>query len=547
MTANSPEPHSQDVTARLGLWDAVSIIVGIVVGTSIFKSSPMVFNNVPNAWVGMGAWVLGGVLSFIGALCYAELATTYPRMGGDYVYLSRAFGKPVGFLFGWAQLAVILTGSIGAMAYAFGDYSVQYFDNRFGKEGDLAQHRDLAIVAFAAGSVIVLSLLNLIGVIFGKTVQNLLSVLKVLGLLAIVIAGIGWGTGESPKPEPKSAAPPKTPATKQKPPADKSNTESVKSKTGTEAPKTAADKKTASAKSGEKSSDPAKKTEKKEPTFSEKLASFGLAMVFVLYAFGGWNDAAFVASEVRDRHRNLPWALLYGIAGITVVYLLVNVGYLWGLGFEGLKGTFTPASDVLAGPFGENGSKVMSMLVMLSALGALNGLIFTGSRIFTALGQEHTVFAALGRWDPRLGVPIWSILAQAVVSLLLIFAVGTEMGRNAVDNSLSMVNSGPLPWGKYFGGFNTLVAGTAPVFWLFFLLTGVSLFVLRSKDPQVDRPFSVPLYPVVPLIFCGTSVYMLYSSMTYAKELSLLGFVPLAVGIPLYFFSRKTGESKPGL
>lgn len=463
--ANSPPAHTEE-PARLGMWDAVSIIVGIVVGTSIYKAPQMIFGNVGDAWTGMAAWALGGALSFVGALCYAELATTYPRMGGDYVYLSRAYGSWVGFQFGWAQLAVILTGSIGAMAYAFADYSGRVF----GTDAE-------TVVWFAAGSVLVLSAMNLAGVLFGKWMQNILTAAKVIGLLVIFFVGLGWG--------------------------------------------------------GDVSFEPAKEVEK---------TSFGLAMVFVLYAFGGWNDAAFVASEVRDRHRNIPKALFLGIGGITLVYLLVNLAYLWALGFDGLRSSGEPAADVLKGPFGEAGAKVMSLLVMLSALGALNGLIFTGSRIYTALGREHSVFAFLGRWDPRVGVPVWSIIVQAVVSLLLILGVGTEEGRNAIDGFLGALRLEGLPWAKYYGGFNTLVAGTAPVFWLFFLLTGLSVFVLRFKDPEVERPFSAPFYPLEPIVFCIMCAYMLWSAYDYAKGLSLLGFVPLALGVPLYFVSRRRND-----
>jgi len=472
MTEPSSAQSPPTETARLGMWDAISIIVGIVVGTAIYKVPRLIFGSVSDAWIGMGAWALGGVLSLIGALCYAELATTYPRMGGDYVYLSRAYGKWVGFLFGWAQLAVILTGSIGVMAYAFGDYAVKLWelDNE-------------ATVWFAVAAVAVMSGLNLAGVVCGKQVQNTLSVVKVAGLLAVVVAGFGLG--------------------------------------------------------GEAS------FESKKVIQSTSFASFGFAMVMVLYAFGGWNDAAFVASEVRDRRRNIPRALIFGIGGITLIYLLVNLGYLWGLGFDKLRVSGTPAADVFQESFGSNGAKVMSILVMLSALGALNGLVFTGSRIYTALGREHSVFAFLGRWDPRLGVPIWSIIVQAVISIVLILAVGMEEGRNGIDAALEKIGLSGLPWAKYDGGFETLIAGTAPVFWIFFLLTGISLFVLRRRNPNIERPFTTPLYPVIPLIFCATSCYMLYSSLMYAKTLSLLGFIPLAIGLPLYFLSRKTGEAGP--
>lgn len=466
---NSP---TDEVQARLGLWDAVSIIVGIVVGTAIFKTPQQVFGNVSGPWQGMGCWALGGLLALIGSLCYAELATTYPRMGGDYVYLSRAFGRWLGFLFGWAQLSVILTGSIGAMAYAFADYAIAFW----GLDGSLS-------VWFAAGSVAVLTVLNLLGLVCGKLVQNLLTAAKVLGLGGIVVAGFVWGGGQSLASSVPISGP-----------------------------------------------------------------GFGLAMVFVLYAYGGWNDAAFVAAEVRDRHRNMPLALILGTTGITAVYLLVNAAYLWGLGFEGVRASAAPAADVLQLALGDWGSKAISLLVMLSALGAINGLIFTGARIYVSMGVDHRLFSWLGRWNARRATPIWSLLAQSAIALLLIFVVGTQRGQAAVDGALGAVGMKPLPWEDFYGGFATLVAGSSPVFWVFFLLTGCSLFVLRVKDPQRARPFSTPLYPWVPIVFCLTCVYMLYSAIAYAGSLSLLGLVPLAIGLPLYAISRYLqGSGKPPL
>ncbi len=174
------------VDRHLGMWDAVSIIVGIVVGTAIFRSPSLVFQNVSGPWQALGFWLLGGVLCLFGALCYAELATTYPRNGGDYEYLSRAYGRWSGFLFGWAQLAVILTGSIGAMAYAFADYAAGLWQR--------PEHEKAWI---AAAAVVTITLLNLLGVFFGKTLQNLLSSAKVVGLVGVVVAGACLGAQRS--------------------------------------------------------------------------------------------------------------------------------------------------------------------------------------------------------------------------------------------------------------------------------------------------------------------------------------------------------------
>jgi APA family basic amino acid/polyamine antiporter len=151
--------------AELGLWDAVSVIVGIVVGVSIFQVSPTVFSNVDTAWKGIGVWCVGGLVALVGAFCYGELATTYPGTGGDYIYLSRAYGPMAGFLFAWSRLTTILTGNIAAMAYVFADYAVRLFDCR-----------PDAAVWFAAAAVVIVTLFNVIGLKAGKRLQNLLSV-----------------------------------------------------------------------------------------------------------------------------------------------------------------------------------------------------------------------------------------------------------------------------------------------------------------------------------------------------------------------------------
>ncbi len=460
------EPGGGPVVPRLGLWDAVSIIVGIVVGTAIFRSAPTVFQNVAGPWQALGVWLLGGVLCLFGAFCYAELATTYPRNGGDYEYLSRAFGPGAGFLFGWAQLTCILTGSIGVMSYAFADYALRL--------GGLPEE---TIPYLAAGAIIVVSAVNLLGIIVGKYVQNVLTVAKIAGLGGVVLAGALWG-GEGAR---EGAAAP----------------------AGLMGP------------------------------------GLGLALVLVLYTYGGWNDASFVAAEVRNQRRNMPRALILGIGGIAVIYLLVNAAYLWVLGFEGARATATPAADVLQRTAGSWGAAAISALVMVSALGAINGMILTGARVYATVGEDHRIFRRLGAWNPRTGAPVAAIVAQACVALLLVLLVGTARGRGAIDGLVAAIGVKAIPWGDYGGGFDTLIAGTAPVFWSLFLLTGIAFFVLRFTDRARERPFAVPLFPLPPLVFCGTCVYMLWSSLKYAGWLALLGGVPLGAGAVVYWLRRR--------
>lgn len=461
MPATGTPPHRR---ARLGLFDSVSLAIGIVVGASIFKVSPAVFNNVTSPWQGLAAWLAGGGLSLVGALCFAELAAAYPRSGGQYVYLSRAFGALMGFLFGWAQLAAIITGTIGAMAYVFADYAVAFLDasTEYGAQ-------------LAAAAIAMLTALNLLGVVVGKITQNILTVAKILSLTGIIVAGFCFRGAVA---EPEAGV-----------------------------------------------------------THSGN-SSIGLALIFVLYAYGGWSDVAYVTAETRRRRRNVPLALLVSVGVVTLLYLAINGAYLAGLGLGGLRESKAPAADVLRAAVGPTGGHVMSLLVMVSSLGAINGMIFAGARVYSAMGSDHRLFAWLARWSPRWQTPAWSLLVQAAVALALVVIVGTHSGRNGVDYALSACGLSGLTWEEYGGGFETLVAATAPVFWLFFLLTGVALFVLRVREPDHRRPFRVPLYPLVPLIFCATSLYMLYAAVEYAGALALLGVLPLGLGVPLYGFSR---------
>jgi amino acid transporter len=461
------ESSAPGIRAHLSLWDAVSIIVGIIIGATIFEAPPAVFKDAATPWVGLAVWVIAGLLCLVGALCYAELATTYPRLGGDYVYLTRAYGSGVGFLYGWAQLTVIQSGSIGMMAYVFADYAVKLWSLPEGTG-----------VFFALGAVAVLSLLNILGVVVGKRTQHVLTTTKVLGLGGILLAGLLWGSVDSAF---------------------------------------------------------------EGPVLSKNTSLMG-ALVPVFFAYGGWNDAAFVAAEMRNLRRNIPLALILGTVGVMVIYVLVNAAYLMGLGFEGVKNSKAVAADVFELALGKNGLKAMCWLVMISALGAVNGVIFTSSRIYAALGSEHRIFARLSHWHPTLGSPIWSLLTQAAITLFLIAAVGTHLGQQTLKNSFEWIGLGSISW-EGSGGFFALLKCTAPIFWIFFLMSALSLFILRFKDREIQRPFTVPLFPIIPLIFLATCGYMLYSGVVFAGNLGLVGGGLLLAGLPLWLYSRKRRSS----
>lgn len=430
----------------LSVMDAAAVLVGIVIGAGIFKFPSLVagFVNSPSAF--LGAWVLGGVVSLVGALCYAELATTYPDAGGEYHYLGRALGSPPAFLFAWTRMTVIQTGSIAIQAFVIGDYASQVLD--------LGAYSS----SIYAGLVVAaLTALNIAGLRLGKWTQNLLTACVVLGLLSVAVAGFLFAS-----PAPTQPAPP------------------VDNGGGVAA------------------------------------GAFGMAMVFVLLTYGGWNETSYLSAEIRGGRRGIVRVLLLGIAIVTVVYLVINLALLRGLGFQGIAASQAVAADLMrAATGGDGGARFISVVIVVAALSTTNATVLTGARTNYALGRDFPLFAPLGRWSDGAEAPRTALLVQGAIALALVL-FGAIMQ----------------------GGVQTMVDYTLPVFWLFFLLVGVSLIVLRFRDPDAPRPFKVPLYPLTPLLFCLSAGYMLWSGLQYAGMGARLGLIVLAAGTPLLLLSR---------
>jgi len=256
--------------------------------------------------------------------------------------------------------------------------------------------------------------------------------------------------------------------------------------------------------------------------------SFGFAMIFVLLAYGGWNEAAYLAGEVRDGRRNMTRILVTGVLAVTALYLLVNLGFLAVLGHGGIRESKAVAADVMRAIAGEKGALLTALMVCVSVLTTINAAIFTGARTTYALGRDFRLFRLLGAWRETGSTPANALLLQGAITLALVGA-----GAATPD------------------GFNAMVAYTSPVFWTFFLLTGVTLFCFRFQDRKRNKPpadINVAFYPVVPLIFCATCAYMLYSSIDYVRnpvfgpkfgDAVLAGLAIMAAGIPLYWVARK--------
>jgi amino acid transporter len=250
----------------------------------------------------------------------------------------------------------------------------------------------------------------------------------------------------------------------------------------------------------------------------------GLAVIFVMLTYGGWNEAAYLGAELKRERRDIVRALVIGIVTVTVIYLGMNLAYLRVLGLEGLRGARAPAADLVQAAFGAFDAAVLSVLVMAAAAAALNATVFTGARTNYAFGCDQRLFAFLGRWHPGANAPLRALLWQGAVALAMV-----ALASRTPD------------------GFQTLVVYTAPAFWFFFLLTGAALFVLRRRtDPAEAAHFRVPLYPLTPLVFCAACGYMLVSCIDYAAARDAggslgarLGIGILALGVPLMILNRR--------
>ncbi|EMR01716.1 APC family permease [Cesiribacter andamanensis] len=400
-------PRQAAPRRELSMSDAIAVIVGIVVGAGIFRTPSLVAANVESGSMMLLSWALGGLVSLVGALCYAELSTTFPHTGGDYHFLMRAFGKKTAFLFAWARMSVIQTGSIALLAFIIGDYGAQ-----------IVNLGVYSSVLYAAVVVVVLTGINLVGIRQGTGTQKLLIALEVLGIGLVLAAGFFVAPAQV-------AAPP------------------------------------VAAAGG-----------------SGGVSSLGMAMVFVLLTFGGWNEAAYISAELRSGRRGMARALIISIFIITALYLLINLAYLNALGLSGMAASDAVAGELMRVAFGEGGVILIALIVSIAALTSANATIFTGARTNYALGRDFSAFRLLGRWNETTSSPVNAFLVQGGIALLLI-GLGFFTRR----------------------GFETIVEYTAPVFWLFLLLVGVALFVLRKKEPHRERPFRVPLYPLTPLSF----------------------------------------------
>ncbi len=443
----------------LGVSQACAIVVGTIIGSGIFLVPAEMMQAVGSAKLVYMVWLAGGLLSFFGALTYAELGAMKPQAGGEYVYVRDAYGPLPGFLYAWtwfliakpASIATVTTGLVRilgtfpALSFFSSDVIHYPFPVTYAQ-----------VVAIAA--TIFISFLNYIGIKKAGEFQLIFTLLKVVIIFGIVFIGFSYNGGSWSH--------------------------------------------FAGEYSGAKGG----------------IAGFMAAMVAALWAYDGWNDLNMVSEEIRDPERNIPIALIVGVAVVGGLYMLVNAAVQYVLPADAIAASPRAASDAIGLAWGPLGARVVSLAMALSMLVTLNGTTMSGARVPFAMARDRYFFSAIAKVHPRYHTPSVAIIVQAALSIALLLLGGS------------------------FRQFFSLAIFAE---WLFYMIAGSTVFVLRRRDPQARRPYRVWGYPVVPALFVGASAVLLYYTFTDNLRNSALGCVAILAGVPIFYAFARKRNSKP--
>ena len=439
---------------QLGLFDSTMILMGIVIGSGIFLTTGIMAESLPSGGLLLLAWLVGGVVTLAGALVYAELGAAMPEAGGQYVYLREAYGPLVAFLSGWVIFLVYMCGGIALLRVAFSEYFGSFFP--FFSTKTYIISTDFFSVSggqlMAVILIILFSIINYVGVVFGKLVQNTLTVIKTGAILALIIFGLLVEKGV---------------------PIDLS-------------------------------------FDAGDMSFSQVVVGFAVAMVAVFWAFDGWNNVNFVAGEIKNPARNLPLALTLGTTLVAVLYVLVNLVYLKALPISEMSGVITIADSASSVLFGEAATWFLTIAILISIAGALNGSVLVGARVYYAMAKDGLFFQKMTTIHPRFKTPSVAIVTQAVWSSFL-----------ALSGTLEQLF--------------VYVIFSAVIYWI---ITVAGVFTLRKKKPDMPRPYKTWGYPVTPVIFILACTGILINTLFESPVESLAGLGITAVGVPVYFYWR---------
>jgi basic amino acid/polyamine antiporter, APA family len=449
-----PETTGPRLLRELGVSQACAVVVGTIIGSGIFLVPAEMMQAVGSAKLVYLAWLVGGLLSFFGALTYAELGAMKPQAGGEYVYVRDAYGPLAGFLYAWtwfliAKPASIATVTIGVVRILGSFSAFSFFSDSILRWPIVVTYGQL----FAITAAVLISALNYIGIKRAAEFQLVFTILKVAIILTIVFVGFSYSGG------------------------------------------------TLGHFSGHYSA------------AQGGIAGFMAALVAALWAYDGWNDLTMVSEEIKRPERNIPIALIVGVALVGALYMLVNAAVQFVLPSNAIAASPRPASDAIGLVWGPIGASVVSAAMALSMLVTLNGTIMSGARVPFAVARDRYFFSALAEVHPRFHTPSVALIVQALLAVVLLLLGGS------------------------FRQFFSLAIFAE---WLFYMIAGSTVFIFRRRDPDAPRPYRVWGYPAVPALFLAASGVLLYYTFTDNLRNSALGCVVILAGVPVFYaFARR--------
>ncbi|MBR9986151.1 MAG: amino acid permease [Desulfosarcina sp.] len=450
-------PATQQLKREIGLFTAIAIVVANMVGTGIFTTSGFVLQEVGSPSALLLGWVVGGAFALCGALCYGELGARYPRAGGEYVYLREAFGKPVAFLSGWISLIVGFSAPIAAAAIAFSIYLLK----ALGATADT--HRAFSIfgvpvfsfslpVMLAIAVVLLLSILHVHSLRVGSRVQNLLTLFKISLVVGFIVTGL-FSSGGS----------------------------------------------TAHFTGG----------------FSIGVlldGNFAVALIYISFAYSGWNAAAYLGGEIKRPRRTIPMAMLVGTSIVTALYLLLNLVYVYALPPDDMRGVMEVAAAAGARLFGPGIGRWLNGAISLGLLSVISAMILAGPRVYFAMSRDGIFFSLFGSVDATRHTPAHAIGLQAAIAIAMIVSASYDKLLVYIGFTLS----------------------------LFAMLTVIGLMRVRLKDPVKGPAYRTWGYPLTPLIFILGNLWIIYFSVKSRPAPVVWGFVTIAAGLGMYVYFYRT-------
>ena len=460
----SDKQKKTDLVRGLSLTAAIMIVVGSVIGSGIFRKPSVMAQQLGSPELMIAVWIVAGIITLIAALVNAEMSGMMDSTGGQYVYFRKMYGDFTSYLYGWSILAVIQTGSQAAIAYVFAEYIgyfIKYpqipeawtnFTFYMPLVGNIYPFADFGTKAVAILCTIFLTGVNYVGVVFGGKVQTTVTYVKIFSILAISVALLFFSNGSL------------------------SNVYS-----GFSIP---------------------------QQTTTNLLSLIGLSFAGAFWAYDAWNNVTFVSGEVKDAQRNVPRALIYGTLIVIGVYVLTNIAYLYVLPIDEMANSPLVAASAAEKIFGSSGASLISIAVIISTFGALNGSILATARIPYAMARANLFFKSLGKVHPKFGTPHVSLIVQGVWSCVLVMS----------------------------GSFDTITDYVIFASWLFYAMGAFGVFILRKKMPDEHRPYKAWGYPYAPAIFVLFAIVFLLNSIIADTENAMMGVVLIAAGLPFYFF-----------